>query len=191
MKFHGVAVQALIYFDPDEWPATGPFIPHAPDLATSGDDGASNQQQQQQQAQQQQQQQAQQAPSPDPDSPQPMSPGSPPGTGTPPPPGTPPPAPAPSAVKPRPRLVDHPGRLQQYKRHILVSIGLEKKRHKRCRVCYINGLRKDTTKQCDLCKIPLCSRGPCFDAYHKKAKYWLSPPDIRGRGREGSRPTQQ
>ena len=54
MKFNGGAVQALIYFDPDEWPATGPFIPHVRDIRPEGvgtseeDDDPQVQEQQQQ-----------------------------------------------------------------------------------------------------------------------------------------------
>ena len=122
MNFHAVAVQALIYFDPDEWPATGPFIPHAPDLP--GDDGASQQQQAQPQQQQQQQAQQQQHSSPDPDSPPPRSPGTPPGS---PRATTPPAQPAQPAqpacgVTPRPRLQDPASRLQHFSRHRLVHI---------------------------------------------------------------------
>ena len=97
-----------------------------------------------------------------------------------------------TSKKLRPRLVDPPSRLQFYKKHvpvtITIAVGTSKFPQKRCRVCYINGIRRDTTKQCALCNIPLCVKGPCFEDYHKKAKYWQSPPDVRGRrGRRGVR----
>ncbi|XP_064093102.1 longitudinals lacking protein, isoforms H/M/V-like isoform X5 [Macrobrachium nipponense] len=50
-------------------------------------------------------------------------------------------------------------------------------KQKRCRVCFMNGVRRDTTFQCSLCKIALCVvRRDCFMRYHTQQKYWCTPP---------------
>ena len=36
---------------------------------------------------------------------------------------------------------------------------------RRCRVCYKNGIRKDTRSYCKECKVPLCTK-TCFFTYH-------------------------
>ena len=36
---------------------------------------------------------------------------------------------------------------------------------RRCRVCYKNGIRKDTRSYCKECKVPLCAK-TCFFTYH-------------------------
>ena len=98
---------------------------------------------------------------------------------------------APAAATPakRPRMVDLPERLRTYKKHVLVAIQSNiigsGRPQKRCRVCYVNGKRKDTTKECRVCKIPLCIKGPCFQHYHTRVRYWTTSPtaDVR-RGRQ-------
>ena len=164
-KFHMAAIGSLIHFDPAEWPVTGSLIPHAPNLP---------------------QPQAAMPPapgtprsSPDSDSPPPRTPHQ----------SPPQPTPGPSRKK-KPRLVDPPQRLQSFKKHVLTAIkGPGNKPQKQCRVCYMISKRKDTTKECIICKIPLCTKDPCFDVYHKKMKYWTTPTlvqrrESRGRGRQ-------
>ena len=100
LKFHTVAIEALIYFDPEEWPVVGPLIPHAPNLPqtpaavppvlrTPGTRRSSS-----------------------PDDPNSPPPRTPPGS---------PPADTPGPSR-RPRLVDPPQRLQSYKKHFLVTV---------------------------------------------------------------------
>ena len=183
LQFHMKAIEALIYFDPEEWPSAGPLIPHAAPISVQASGSEEED---------------------DPDDLPPQSPGTSgtqrpprsPGTqSTPGTPRTPPspvagPADAPEPPPPkRPRIRDPPGRLTSYKKHHLEAIGPHARSQKRCRVCYMNGKRKDTVKQCARCKVPLCLKGPCFEAYHTRVRYWQSPspsPD-RGRGRGGRR----
>ena len=99
-------------------------------------------------------------------------------------PDSPPPATPPRPGK-RPRLADPPQHLKSLAKHYLVPVTGPGKQ-KRCRVCYLSGKRKDTTKQCHLCQIALCAKGPCFDQYHKKVKFWSSPP-LERRGGPGRR----
>ena len=40
LKFHTKAIEALVYFDPEEWPVVGPLIPHAPNLPGAAAAGA-------------------------------------------------------------------------------------------------------------------------------------------------------
>ena len=120
----------------------GPLIDHAPDL------------------QQQDPPAAAPVPPPVPGTSRSTSPDSPPGS--------------PRATTPHPgkwpRLADPPQRLKSFSKHYLVPVS-GPGRQKRCRVCYLSGKQKDTMKQCHLCQIALCSRGLCFDQYHKKVKF--------------------
>ena len=206
LQFHVIAIEALIYFDVEEWPSAGPLIPHANPTHIEESDTDPD----------------------DPDDPRPSTsagtprgtprrtaahPGTParrtaahPGTprrtaahpGTPARrtaayPGTParptattPGTPArrtPIPRGPRPRIVDPPGRLLSFKKHALEPIGPNPKSQRRCRVCYMEKRRRDTVKQCGRCKIALCSKGTCFERYHTKVRYWHASPDT-GPGRE-------
>ena len=62
-------------------------------------------------------------------------------------------------------------------------------KQKRCRVCFMSGIRRDTTRMCSRCLIPLCRR-PCFQVYHDKRVYWTRAPagskvGLKMRGRQG------
>ena len=71
-------------------------------------------------------------------------------------------------------IVDHPDRLMPGPNHVQERIG-HKRQQKRCRVCYMNGKRRDTSFQCTHCKIALCVRRDCFRCYHTQQKYWSTP----------------
>ena len=143
LQFQMMAIEALVYFDVDEWPVQGPPIRRpGPIIATPGSPGT--------------------ATSP-PASPRPSS-----DTDV---------DPAPPVEKPkrRPRYVDPPERLTTSLRHHPVPVGHKVGMQKRCRVCLLNKKRKDTTKMCGICKVPLCVRENCFEVYHTQRRYWVSP----------------
>ena len=183
-QFHQLAIKSLLFFDTDEWPLTPPDerIVHAGDL--QGDEH-----------------QPQQVPVPpaaplaeddsdDPDDPEAEAPRTP-----------PPPPPAAAAAddddvatpQTRKRIFDPPGRLLSYKKHKPEAVqGTNKRSQRRCRVCFMNGIRRDTMKQCCVCKIALCTSRDCFEVYHKRVKFWQSPPAGGSQlGRRGRRQSQQ
>ena len=85
------------------------------------------------------------------------------------------PAPGPSRI-----YVDPECRLDRGGDHDIVPLQ-GKTRQRRCRVCHMNGKRKDTTRQCQRCQIPLC-KAPCFALYHTKRVYWNAPPSGTSEG---------
>ncbi|XP_064097240.1 zinc finger and BTB domain-containing protein 17-like isoform X5 [Macrobrachium nipponense] len=64
------------------------------------------------------------------------------------------------------RHPDPPFRLRSDLNHSLEAMP----KRKRCRVCIINGSRRDTKYQCITCVIPLCTA--CSDVYHREPQYW-------------------
>ena len=46
---------------------------------------------------------------------------------------------------------------------------------RRCRVCYVSGIRRDTRYYCSLCRVPLCNKGTCYTDYHSKERFWKIP----------------
>ena len=82
--------------------------------------------------------------------------------------------PAAPAARPRGRhVVDHPDRLDANKDHFVERVG-RVKQQLRCRVCAMQGKRRDTCFQCGYCKIGLCTtvKRDCFRLYHTKRQYW-------------------
>lgn len=66
---------------------------------------------------------------------------------------------------------DSTQRLSGNLQHQLVKIcETDRRKRKRCRVCYVNKIRKDTSFMCKSCKVPL-HLGECFANYHLKKKY--------------------
>ena len=154
LQFQMVAIDALVYFDIDEWPVQGPPILRpgtvpvvpvapAPTAATPAPTATTTDSQSE-------------------DDPEP---------------------PLQVVRQRRPRIVDPPERLTTNVRHQPVPVGAKPGAQKRCRVCSRNKLRKDTSKMCSVCKVPLCVRGPCFNDYHTLRRYWRSS--------SGSRAQQQ
>ena len=70
--------------------------------------------------------------------------------------------------------IDPPCRLQPGD-HTLVP--LAKRRQRRCRVCHMNGKRRDSHYVCRTCKVALCRvNAECSRSNHSKIKYWSTPP---------------
>ncbi|XP_068222159.1 piggyBac transposable element-derived protein 4-like [Palaemon carinicauda] len=58
------------------------------------------------------------------------------------------------------------------------------RQQRKCRVCNMNGICRDTVYQCSYCRIALCQvTGQCFTKYHTLSQYWTP-----GRRREGPGP---
>ena len=193
LQFHEVACKALLYFDPDEWPENYEPLPHAASLPEderydrvphdSGEEEDVDDPPP-----------ATATPVAAPTSATPAAASTPatpaaaaaatpatPAAATPATPaavhGTPAPTPGPSAtprVK-RPRYADAPARLATSKQlHTPMKVTGTAK-NKRCRVCYLSGVRRDTTYQCCICNIPLCIKRDCFTRYHTEKRFWRSP----------------
>ena len=57
-----------------------------------------------------------------------------------------------------------------FDRHQLIEFPATEKKNlpqRRCRMCYKNGIRKDTKVYCKECRVPLCAK-ICFSAYHSR-----------------------
>ena len=75
--------------------------------------------------------------------------------------------------RPTQRVIDPVGRLHRGN-HTLEHIG--GRRQKRCRVCHMNGRRRDTRFMCHSCKVPLCRvDAECSRTYHSAFMYWSAP----------------
>nr|XP_031830867.1 piggyBac transposable element-derived protein 4-like [Nomia melanderi]XP_031830868.1 piggyBac transposable element-derived protein 4-like [Nomia melanderi]XP_031830869.1 piggyBac transposable element-derived protein 4-like [Nomia melanderi] len=57
------------------------------------------------------------------------------------------------------------GDLRQH--HLVKIAGMSKRIRRRCKVCYLNKIRKETSYMCKHCKVPL-HIGECFNSYHLK-----------------------
>nr|XP_032834244.1 uncharacterized protein LOC116956615 isoform X1 [Petromyzon marinus]XP_032834245.1 uncharacterized protein LOC116956615 isoform X1 [Petromyzon marinus]XP_032834246.1 uncharacterized protein LOC116956615 isoform X1 [Petromyzon marinus] len=179
LAFHEVLFNALIHFDPQEWAVSVDVTPHAPNLplalvgapvtpritiartnaaaATSTTTAAATGDEQEAGPSGVSTTRRQRfAPGSDVDDEAPDDP-----------------SPSAPAKHKRPRLVDPSCRLTQVTEHAMTSIMPSQRR---CRVCYRNGRRRDTTWECNVCKIPLCLRGDCFVQYHSQKQYWTPPP---------------
>ena len=98
----------------------------------------------------------------------------------------------PPAVAPRPsrRLVDPVIRLQPGD-HTMVRLPGNKQ--KRCRVCYMSGMRRDSRFICQDCNVALCRIrvSDCYNRYHTQAVYWEAPPRGTAAGRQARASAQQ
>ena len=76
-------------------------------------------------------------------------------------------------------LVDPPGRLQSGDhRHMkIVDDPNFKTKQRKCQVCKAQGVRKDTSFMCSVCKIPLCitTDRQCFWIYHRDRTFSQAP----------------
>ncbi|XP_064078477.1 piggyBac transposable element-derived protein 4-like [Macrobrachium nipponense] len=139
IQFLEVAGNALINFNPDEWPSITAPLPRAPDLPLE------------------ERADVRRADF-----------------------GRPSPAaaaaalddPAPVQIPTSRRIVDPVCQLQPGD-HTLEL--LEGRRQKRCRVCHMNGRRRDTRFFCCTCNIALCRFGKCDHKYHTEVIYWSAP----------------
>ena len=89
-----------------------------------------------------------------------------------------------ATFRPSQRLADPVCRLHRGD-HSLVNIAEAGggAKQKRCRVCHMNGRRRDTRFMCRKCQVPLCRvDAECSRKYHSMAVYWSAPPRGTVRG---------
>ena len=82
---------------------------------------------------------------------------------------------------PRGRVIDPPGRMLPGNHSLIMLEGA--RTQKRCRVCVVSGVRRDTRFICTTCKVPLCRINDCATRYHTLAQYWrpVAPGSTRQR----------
>ncbi|XP_068224924.1 piggyBac transposable element-derived protein 4-like [Palaemon carinicauda] len=161
-KYHELIASAFLYFDPAMWPDSGNKIPYAPGILVE-----------------ERFDRLPPHPSPpavdDPIYPEAILAVSPPDPTH------------PFGTKP-----DHPHRLIPSDTMTVQGVKIIHKHEKigrarqqrKCRVCSMNGIRRDTVYQCSHCKIALCQvTGQCLTKYHTLSQYWTP-----GRRREGPGP---
>ena len=196
LQFMEMAGQALVTFNPDDWPSTTSAIARAPALPVEERADSFRRQRHRPPAAQGDSSGEEAVDDPQAlDDDAPASPpaaastptATPPAAATPPlaaplaatPPADAPPPPGPPGDMPPPspasrRIVDPVDRLRPGN-HILVQIQGPTKQ-KRCRVCQLSGVRRDTRFECQQCRIALCRINDCLYRYHSLPVYWRTPP---------------
>ena len=173
LEYMDCVAEALVFFDRRQWQPSGDGLQHEDDLPVEerfdqlpprpaphmGPTPPS----------------ASASPVDDPDDPPAEAPARPPAAPSPPAPAVamPPPPPPTPRTGSRPRVLDPACRLQPGDHE---PQRMPPNRGRRCRVCFMNGIRKDSRYLCSTCQVPLCNKPTCFRRYHTEARYWSSQP---------------